>query len=182
MDKKEKLIFYVLLTVLFIVLLFLFAVKYREKIFGLNRVLVYFTIYDESLQKAHLSPVTRKIAPVSDTEERIRRAIEELLKGPSADEKEKGFASAMPEKASLLNVYIQDGTVHLDFSKDIEKGGGSMLMMERLAQIVFTATQFDSIKNVRFQIEGSLIEYFSGEGITDVDSPVSRENFREFLR
>ncbi len=182
MGKRQKVIIYILLAFLLVVLIVLVAVKYREKILSINRVVVYFVDYDENLQKPYMVTVTRTISPVADVEERIRKAIEELLKGPTQDEIEKGIISVMPQKASLLNVYIEDETVYLDFSKEIEEGGGSLLMLERLAQIVFTATQFDSVKSVRLQIEGSFIEYFSGEGITDVADPMTRDNFKEFIR
>lgn len=182
MGKKEKFAVYILLAVLLAVSAAFLAIKYRNKMLSLNKVLVYFVNYDEEQQKPYLAPVIREIAPAGDVEDKLRTSIEELFKGPSESEKEKGITSAMPEKARLLNLRIQQGVAYLDFSKEIEEGGGSLLMLERLAQIVFTATQFSPVKSVRMQVEGSFIEYFSGEGITDVALPMGRDNFNELFR
>jgi spore germination protein GerM len=182
MNKREKIILYSLLALLGAAVIFFAAYRYRERIFGINRILVYFVSYDESANRPFLLPVGRKVSPFLKVEKRARAAIEELLKGPSPDEEKNGIATAMPQKAILKDLYVEDGILYVDFSKEIEEGGGSLLMTERLAQIVFTATQFETVEKVRLKIEGSYIEYFSGEGITDVDSPMTRENFEEFNR
>ena len=44
-------------------------------------------------------------------------------------------------------------------------GGGSLSMLTRLAQVVFTLTQFPQIDAVVFRIEGQRVTVFSGEGI-----------------
>jgi spore germination protein GerM len=182
MGKKEKLLIGLLLALLFAVSFIFIALRYRNSMLAGNRVLVYFVSYDEEKEKPYLIPVIREIAPVEGTEEKIRESIKELIVGPSETEEEKGITSAMPEGVELLNVLLKDGVAYLDFSGAVEEGGGSLLMIERLAQIVFTATHFPRVNSVRMQIEGEMIEYFSGEGITDVARPMGRENFGELLR
>ena len=182
MGKKEKFLIWLLLAVLFAVSCIFVAVRYRNMMLTQNRALVYFVSYDEEKEKPYLVPVIRDIPPVEGTEEKIRESMRELLAGPSETEEEKGITSAMPEGAELLNILIRDGVAYLDFSAVIQEGGGSLLMIERLAQIVYTATHFPGVDSVRLLIEGDMIEYFSGEGITEVARPMGRDNFRELLR
>ena len=44
------------------------------------------------------------------------------------------------------------------------------MMASRLAQVVFTATQFSEVDSVLFKIDGEVVEVFSGEGII-LDGP-----------
>jgi spore germination protein GerM len=126
-------------------------------------------------------PVQRKIGFYGKSiQNKVESAIKELIKGPTEEEKKEGFSTSLNENTRLLNVSIEGDTVNLDFSKEVEEGGGTLLMESRIAQIVYTATQFEGIKKVRFLIEGKNIDYFSGEGITIVEKPIGREDLAEF--
>jgi len=182
MKKKEKLAVVVLLVAFIVALVLFFTIRYKGKIFSFNKVLVYFVNYDEEQHKSYVTAVMREVAPFTGAEEKMKKSIDELLKGPIDSEIEKGIVSSMPEKASLLNVRIVDEVAYLDFSKSIEDGGGILAMTERLAQIVYTATQFPSVKSVILEVEGKEIEYFSSEGIMDVASPMTRDNFKELVK
>ncbi|MDD3726263.1 MAG: GerMN domain-containing protein [Candidatus Ratteibacteria bacterium] len=140
-------------------------------------VFIFLLGYTEEEQSPYLVPVEREISRTNSIEEKIRAAIELLLKGPNEKEKEQGLSTAMPEISTLINIKVEGDTVFLDFSKEIEQGGGTMLMTDRLAQIVYTATQFPPVSKVRLLINGEFIKYFSGEGITDVEGPMGRDNF-----
>ena len=50
-------------------------------------------------------------------------------------------------------------------------------MFMRLAQVVYTVTQFDTVKSVRFHLDGEPVDVFSGEGIV-LDKPVDAEGLR----
>ncbi|MBN1445954.1 MAG: GerMN domain-containing protein [Candidatus Omnitrophica bacterium] len=177
MGKNQKIVLYLLAGILLIAVIALVAVKVRIRIAGETTVRTYFLKYDEPQKKNYLVPVSRQIERTKGPEEKIRAALEALLKGISEEEKEKGLINSVNEKAVLLGVRIEDDTAYLDFSKEIEEGGGTSMMTERLGQIVFTATQFPPVAKVRILINGEFIKYFSGEGITDVESPMGRENF-----
>ena len=45
----------------------------------------------------------------------------------------------------------------------------------RLAQVIFTATQFDNVDRVLFWLDGEPVQFFGGEGIT-IDEPQTRVN------
>jgi hypothetical protein len=102
-----------------------------------------------------------------------RAALEELLSGPTARDAEAGLATEIPEGTRLLDVDVRDGVATVDLSEEFESGGGTLSMQLRVAQVVFTLTQFDSVGNVAFMIEGRQVEAIGGEGIV-VSPPVDR--------
>jgi len=130
--------------------------------------------------RTELVPV-RRLAKGRKLEERLKTAVELVISGPSDEEKKEGFYSAVPTETKLLDCRVdREGMVFLDFSEDVEKGGGTEEMEERLAQIVFTATQFSEIRCVQLLINGKTVKYFSGEGITEVEHPLTRADFTQF--
>ncbi|MCM8830124.1 MAG: GerMN domain-containing protein [Candidatus Omnitrophica bacterium] len=176
MDQRERILLYILLGIFVITVISFVGIKERSRIFGKRNVLIYLLSYEEK-ESVYIVPLKREIPKTNDIEQKIRFAIEYLLKGPTEMEREAGLNTAMPEGATLIDVKVEGDTVFLNFSKEIEQGGGTMLMMDRLAQIVYTATQFYPVNKVRLLINGEFIKYFSGEGITDVENPMSRDNF-----
>ncbi len=121
-------------------------------------------------------PVVRQVERVRDLEEKLKKVIALLLNGPSEQEKEAGFETALPEGVECLSVFVQDGIAFLNFSPQIESGGGTQTMKARLQQIVYTATQFKDVEKVRFLIDGQPIKYFSSEGLTEVEEPIGRSD------
>ncbi len=55
------------------------------------------------------------------------------------------------------------------------------MMYSRLAQIVYTATQFPELDRVMLLIEGERRSYFSGEGLTLVEEPMMRQDFSDYV-
>jgi germination protein M len=103
-------------------------------------------------------------------------ALESLLRGPVPGD---GQAStAIPADSKLLNLTIDDGLATVDLSAEFESGGGSFSMLARLAQVVFTITQFPTVDRVAFEIEGKPVDVFSSEGIV-LDEPQTRADFAD---
>ncbi len=175
---KERNVLLILLSVFILLVLFLGVLKIKERI--LKETVVYIFLVQQNDNNVYLVPVKRKISYYGKIENRIENTLKELLKGPTEEEKKNGFSTSLNENVRILNVKMEEDTVNLDFSKEVEEGGGTSLMETRIAQIVCTATQFPEVKKVRFLIEGKTIEYFSGEGITIVEKPVSRDDLKEF--
>lgn len=90
----------------------------------------------------------------------LRGALTALLEGP-AD----GHLTAIPAGTELRSVDLDDGTATVDLTGEFASGGGSLSMLTRVGQVVFTATQFDNVDRVVFWIDGSPIEYLGGEGL-----------------
>ncbi|MFA5885083.1 MAG: GerMN domain-containing protein [Acidimicrobiia bacterium] len=117
----------------------------------------------------------RRVAP---TQAVGKAALEQLLAGPTADERAAGLTSAVPAGTRLLGLDIANGTATVDLSKELVSGGGSLSMRERLAQVVFTLTQFPSVQRVAFRVDGTPTTVFGGEGVM-LDPQVDRTDFTD---
>lgn len=96
-------------------------------------------------------------------------ALKALLAGPSASETDKGLISSIPAGTKLRSIKIDGRTAVVDLSKKFSSGGGSLSMLSRVAQVVYTVTQFSSVDRVVFRIEGKRVEALGGEGIILID-------------
>ncbi|MEK7181218.1 MAG: GerMN domain-containing protein [Patescibacteria group bacterium] len=97
-------------------------------------------------------PVIRKIPK---TQTPGRAALEEMLKGPSPEEKSSGFFTSINPGVTIQKFVIQDGAAKVDFSPNIEERvGGSCRVAAISAQIIQTLKQFPTVKNVIISING----------------------------
>jgi spore germination protein GerM len=93
-----------------------------------------------------------------------RAAMTELLRGPGASDPG-GSASTIPAGTQLRGIDVADGIATVDLSGQFASGGGSASMRGRVAQIVYTLTEFDTVQAVQFLVEGERVEALGGEGI-----------------
>jgi len=107
-------------------------------------------------------------------------AVNALLEGPTDAESGRSITSAVPDGSQLLGVTIDSGVATVDLSAEFESGGGSASVLTRLGQVVYTLTQFPTIKSVTFQIEGVTKTTFSSEGVV-LDKPVTRADYVDLL-
>jgi hypothetical protein len=108
-----------------------------------------------------------------------RAALEELIAGPTPNDGSH-VSSAVPAQTRLLGLNIEDGLATVDLSSEFESGGGTLSMQMRLAQVVFTLTQFPTVDRVAFRLDGEPVSVFSGEGIV-LDGPVDREDYADLM-
>lgn len=87
-------------------------------------------------------------------------ALEELLKGPTAEEKVKGYFTSIPVGSKLNSLEIVNGEARADFNDVTESGGGSCSMGVRGAQIRQTLLQFPTVKTVVLSINGRTQDIF----------------------
>ena len=100
-------------------------------------------------------------------------ALRALLAGPNATENAANLHSDIPTGTRLLGLSIAGGVATVDFDSTYGSGGGSLSMTARLAQVVYTLTQFPTVTTVRFEIDGQLVTVFGSEGIL-INHPMSR--------
>jgi len=81
-------------------------------------------------------------------------ALEELIAGPSTEERENGYFTSLPEGVSLNSLNIEDGTAYVDFNEALNEGGGSCTMSARSAEIMETLKQFSTVDNVVISVNG----------------------------
>jgi germination protein M len=107
-------------------------------------------------------------------------AIEAVLEGPDGFEQDFGLTTAVPDGTQLLGLVIEDGIARVDLTSEFESGGGSASMQTRLAQIVYTITQFPTVKGVLFSLDGEPIDVLGGEGVV-IDHPLTRRDYADLL-
>lgn len=109
----------------------------------------------------------------SDVQGRAKAAVEGLVAGPSATEKEFGLTTAIPDGTRLLGLTVSGNTATVDLSGAFQSGGGSLSMQMRVAQVVHTLTQFEGIDRVAFKLDGKSADAIGGEGV-EVGPSVTR--------
>lgn len=107
-------------------------------------------------------------------------ALESLLEGPDTFEEGYGLSTAIPEGTELLGLRIEDGIANVDLTSEFESGGGTLSMQSRLAQVVYTLTQFPTVDGVVFSLDGEPIDVLGGEGII-IDHPLARRDYADLL-
>ena len=107
-------------------------------------------------------------------------ALQGLFAGPTEEERLEGVQTQVPDGTELLGLSIDKGIATVNLTSEFESGGGSASMSMRLAQVVFTLTQFPNVKGVQFALDGEPIEVLGGEGIV-IDQPLTRKSYAELM-
>lgn len=99
-----------------------------------------------------LYPVERQIIK---TPAIARATIEELLKGPTQEEKAQGFFTSINEGVKINSLTIVDGVAKIDFDETLEAAvGGSCRVSAIRQEITQTLKQFPTVKEVIISING----------------------------
>ena len=102
-------------------------------------------------------------------------AIKALLAGPVPGEK--NAMSLIPSGSKLIGASVKDGVATLNFNENFEFNTyGVEGSIGQLMQIVYTATEFSTVKSVQFLIEGEKKEYLGSEGQW-IGTPLARSSF-----
>lgn len=123
--------------------------------------------------------VATNLAGADPVEQAAAFWIYELLRGPQGPDVEAGATTTIPEGTELLGVELRGDALYVDLSSEFESGGGSMSMQMRIAQVVYTATQFPGIDSARIMLEGQEVDSIGGEGVM-VNTPLTRRDFQDF--
>lgn len=98
---------------------------------------------------SYFVPVTRMIPK---TDNQIKTALEELIKGPAEDT---GLVSLLPKDTKVLDVIQNNGQVLVNFSKEIEGYGGGIDVEQSIVNsVVLTVSEFPEVETVSIQVEG----------------------------
>jgi len=119
-----------------------------------STVKVYFmnNKFDPQVTCEKVFPVERTMPK---TQSIAKAAIEELLKGPTDNDRYLQYTTQLNDGVILNILTIIDGVAKADFSKKLEEGvGGSCRVGLIRRQIEETLKQFDSVKDVAISIEG----------------------------
>ena len=139
---------------------------YRPYTVGANLVTLYFS------DGEHLVPVARSFG---QTENRIRAAIEELIRGPARDS---FLYRTFPKEAHIEPRFMEEtGELYLDLSPELAMLGGSAQSIAALDSLRLTLSGFPEIKEIYFTVKGELIDSF-GDGLS-LDQPLLQYRWRD---
>jgi spore germination protein GerM len=116
---------------------------------------------DASGQGALLQPVARAAATPTEL-------MDALLAGANASELDQQYRSAIPVGTKLRSATVSSTTMRVDLSDDILQLSGSDLV-DALAQIVFTATEYPGVAQVRVDVNGAEQQFPVGDGSLQSD-------------
>ncbi len=118
------------------------------------------------------------IRPVKYTDAPLTSTIEALLAGPTPTEVNQGLLSMVAPEARLRRAQVKDGTAYLDFSEAFRFNSlGKEGLSAQLQQVVYSATEFSTVKRVQILLEGKTAEYLGPEG-RFIGKPLSRDSFQ----
>ena len=106
-------------------------------------------------------------------------AVTALCLGVNAEEQQAGLGSALPAGTELLGLSVKDGVATVDLTGDFASGGGSLSMQARVAQVVYTLTQYPTVTSVDFSLNGEPVTALGGEGL-QLDTGQTRADWRDF--
>lgn len=106
----------------------------------------------------------------------LQSVINVLLQGLSDEELNQGNLSLIPDGTKLRNISVSNGVATMDFSEEFMFNTfGNEGMLTQLRQVVYTATEFPTVKSVQFLINGKQQEFIA-EGIY-IGAPMARNSF-----
>lgn len=123
------------------------------------------TIYWVSTQgtEVALAPAEIALPEGVSTADTLKLALADLIVGPAQDSGD--VANSIPQQTELLALRVETNGIHVNLSKDFERGGGSASMIGRLAQVVYTATTLEPNAPVWITVEGDPLRVLGGEGL-----------------
>ena len=147
-------------------------------------VRAYFLLRDPRGEDPALVPVLRTVPRSSDT---AAAAMEALLAGPSAKEQaaRPQVLTLIPADSRLLGIDISRGLATVDLSSEFASltpesawDEGIFELRGRLAQVVYTLTQFPTVDRVSFKLDGKPVRVFSSQEVV-LNTPVTRATYRD---
>ena len=83
------------------------------------------------------------------------QSLEELLKGPTLEEQEKGYFTTINSGVNINSLVVENSIAKVDFDEQLEyQLGGSCRVMAIRSQITGTLVQFSEINDVIISING----------------------------
>lgn len=124
--------------------------------------------------QAVLTPTQQKIEFVDSP---LTKTFDSLLEGVSSSDRSSGLRSLIPAGTKLLSASVRNGTAYLDFNDRFRFNPfGVQGYDAQLKQVVYTATQFQTVKRVQILLDGKVRRFLASEGIP-IDKPLDRSSF-----
>ena len=131
---------------------------------------LYFIKMNDKTEKMYLTSVYRKF---SNNGLLLKNILNQLVKGPLSEEKRKGLMTAIPADLKIYGIRMRNQTAEINFSTAIEKGAGGNILISRIDQIVYTATQFDNVDSIIIKVNGKTRDSLGSDGLS-ISGPIHR--------
>lgn len=102
-------------------------------------------------------------------------AVTALVGGLAPGEDSAGLTSAIPTGTKLLGLTIASGTATVDLNAAFATPSSPGAELGRVAQVVYTVTQFPTVRSVAFEIDGSTPATFAS-GAVSLRNPLGRND------
>ncbi len=125
--------------------------------------------------QVRLTPTQIAVKPGVSSTVALTQALDELL----SNRQTATLSSTIPVGTRLLNLRAAPQRIDVDLSREFTQGGGSESMVDRVAQVLYTATSLNPTAKVYLSIEGQRLgeNYpLGGEGII-LQQPLTRQQF-----
>ena len=119
----------------------------------------------------------RIVRPVAYDESPLTETIRALINGPSGEELDEGLLNLIPANTQLISAHVSGGVAYLNFNQSFRFNPmGAEGTVGQLQQIIYSSTEFPTVLQVQFLIEGEKLDYVGGDGIY-IGAPLGRDAF-----
>ena len=132
------------------------------KLLSESLVKIYLIRFNDKTEKISLTPVMRRV----HSEFPLREALNALIKGPTERERGRGLLSAVPRNLRIWDIQTRDRMAVINFNSAIEEDANGSILLNRIDQIVFTATQFKTVDSVQIKINGKGKKFLGSDGLS----------------
>jgi spore germination protein GerM len=87
-----------------------------------------------------------------------RELMNALLRGPSTDELDEGYSSAIPATVTLLGASERPPFLYVDVTDELTDLSGPGLL-QALAQLVYTGSELEGVDRVQITVNGEVIAW-----------------------
>ncbi|MDC7222681.1 MAG: GerMN domain-containing protein [Spirochaetales bacterium] len=107
----------------------------------------------------------------------LAATLSALLSGPSQEDLMKGYFTLIPNETVINKISLRDGIAWIDVNDAFRYNHlGFEGYQAQLKQLVYSATEFTSVKGVRITINGREEDFLNAEGI-NIGGILTRESF-----
>jgi spore germination protein GerM len=149
--------------------------KYSANIkYKMRDSILYFVVIKED-GSIGLQKTSRNIRYIDSP---LTSTITALLAGANSSEINNNYISLIPENTKLNKIWVSDGIAYMDFNENfLFNSFGREGYDGQLKQIIYSATEFPTVKQVQILIDGKTKSYLGLEGIY-IGKPIDRNSFK----
>ena len=149
--------------------------KIQEPDYNFRDTKLYFVSVNSDGGNISMISLSRKIKYIDSP---LTATLSALLAGLTTSELNSGYISLIPDNTKINGIRISDGTAFINFNENFMFNSfGREGYIGQLKQVVYTATEYSTVKRVQFLIEGEVHKYLGSEGIF-IGNPLSRNSFK----